>query len=158
MSVLSEAVLKIKNEHKDPYLVIGGDLNKADLNEAIGDYADMRIIATAPSRSDHHLDIAACSFNEDIIETVLQTPLKCDRSGAYSDHAFLLYHASLQHCHDFTWIKYCARQITDWRIRNTMTIYGVLTRRLLPIFGLAYRHCVRVTLNLIKSDRHSFSL
>ena len=55
--------------------VVGGDLNHVDLNEAIGDYPDIKIIETAPSRGDQHLDQAACSFADEIHNTVLHAPL-----------------------------------------------------------------------------------
>ena len=116
MTLISEAILKIKTDFRDPYIVVGGDLNHVDLDEAIGDYPDIEIIETAPSRGSQYLDQFACSFRGEIVNTVLHAPLKNDASQSSSDHGFLLYEARLRHCHDFTWVRYRARQITDTRI------------------------------------------
>ena len=55
LSTLSEAILKIKTEAKDPYIILGGDFNHRNVTEAIGDYPDMKIVDTAPTLSLIHI-------------------------------------------------------------------------------------------------------
>ena len=38
---LSDAIMRIKTENTSPYIILGGDFNRKDIYEAIGDYSDL---------------------------------------------------------------------------------------------------------------------
>ena len=73
--LISEAILKIKTECKDPYIVIGGDLNRRDIAEAIGDYPDIQILDSPATRNDTRLDVAAASFHSEVLSAESYPPL-----------------------------------------------------------------------------------
>ena len=50
LGLLSDLILKIKTEHTAPYIILGGDFNRTDIQETIGDYADMEVVATSATR------------------------------------------------------------------------------------------------------------
>ena len=79
--LISDAILKIKTENTNPYLVIAGDFNKKDVTKAIGDYQDLQIIETDPTRGDAHLNLAAVSFIHELESTGNHAPLT-DRKQA----------------------------------------------------------------------------
>ena len=118
MEFISEAILKIKTEVRESYIVVGGDLNNRDLTAAIGDYQDLTEIPTDPSRGGAHLDILASNFNNSLKKTAANDPLETEDGQSKSDHAFLSYHFALKHKHDFHWIHYRVRQITDKNIEK----------------------------------------
>ena len=112
MQLISQAVLRIKTEAKNPYIVIGGDLNHADMDDAIGDYPDISISDSGPTRRGAYLDKMASNLGEEILEVRNNPPLHTE-DGQQSDHRFVTYNCRLRHCHNFTWITYSYRKIND---------------------------------------------
>ena len=55
------------------YIIIGGDLNGRNL-EAIGDYPDVLILDSGPTRGDKKLDKIATKFNNEYVEVQLPGP------------------------------------------------------------------------------------
>ena len=100
LNLLSETIAKIKTESTDPYIVLGGDFNNHDVYEAIGDYPDIKILGSGPTRNNEVRQVFNCAA-------------LTDEQGSRSDHRFIAYEAQLKHVHHFTWIKYKARLITD---------------------------------------------
>ena len=49
LSLVNEAILKIKLDVKEAYILVAGDLNKRNIHDAIGDYSDFNVLATPPS-------------------------------------------------------------------------------------------------------------
>ena len=111
LTLVSEAILKIKSEVSNPYIAIMGDLNNKDVNEAIGDYDDIQVINTAATRGSSCLDITATSFNDEILKSHVIAPLVND-NGVPSDHRIVVHEAELRHQHSFKWIRYSARRHT----------------------------------------------
>ena len=98
--------------------MVGGDLNNRDLNEAIGDYSDMKILTTEATTGSAYLDVAACNFETELINTKTQAPLESRTDGHASDHNFVSYHFNLKHRHAFEWIRYRVCQISDQSIEK----------------------------------------
>ena len=111
LGLLNDTILKIKTESPNPYIVVGGDMNKRDLGEAIDDYADMEIITTAATRSAATLDICATNFNSELVEATNHLPLESE-VGA-SDHRYLTYRFAMKHKHEFHWKYIKVRKITE---------------------------------------------
>ena len=111
LALVSEAILKIKSENTNPYIALAGDFNRKDITEAIGDYQDIQLLRSGPSRGDACLDQAAASFHEELESCATHPPLT-DREDRPSDHRFLIYNFRLAHTHHFKWIHYKRRKIT----------------------------------------------
>ena len=109
---LNAAILRIKTDVVNPYIILAGGFNRTDIQEAIGDYGDISIIHTGSTRSNATLDICATNFSEEIIEVLNHAPLE-DHHGNQSDHNFVTYRFALQHRHNFTWLWAKSRKITD---------------------------------------------
>lgn len=88
-----------------------GDFNNKDIEEAIGDYGDISVCVTGPTRGNRTLDIAASSFNSEIHNAVVMCPLTSEE-GTASDHGVIVYTAFLKHRHSFDWVRYSQRKIT----------------------------------------------
>ena len=99
---ISAIILKIKSEVKEPYIVLGGDMNRADMTHILVDFPDLAVSPTPPTRGDAVLDVAITSFREEIKSAVVRPPLTNDQSGSESDHMFLHYEVHLEHTHEFT--------------------------------------------------------
>ena len=69
LSLVSDAILKIKNESSSPYIILAGDFNRKDIHEAIGDYVDISVAQAGPTREGAYLDLAATNMNEELTKT-----------------------------------------------------------------------------------------
>ena len=118
LELVAEAVLKIKMEFREAYIIIGVDLNNRSLEDAVADFNDVTVLDSPPTRGDAKLDIAACNFGGSIAAMTLSAPLETDDGQSRSDHMFLSYDFALKHKHDFRWVKYRVRTITDRSIQE----------------------------------------
>ena len=99
LECVSDAVLKIKTDVQESYIIVGGDLNGRDLAGALGDYNDVAILDAPPSRASAKLDVSACNFGASHVRTEIRDPLETEDGQSRSDHAFLSYHFTLIHRH-----------------------------------------------------------
>ena len=76
MELVPEAILKIKAETKNPYIVLGGDFNRRNMETALDDYHDIAVLPTPLSRADTCLDVAAATFAEEVGEIEALPPLQ----------------------------------------------------------------------------------
>ena len=113
LTLISDAILTIKTEVRESYFAIGGDLNCRDIQEAIGDYEDVSIIATTATRGEATRDVAACNFNDSLISATVNSPLQTAGDACASNHSFVAYNFCLRHRHNFEWVRYSVRQISD---------------------------------------------
>ena len=109
---ISDCISQLKLKHKNPYVLIGGDVNQFPINEAIDDHDDIGLLPTLPTRGDACLDVIASNFNDQISDHFVEAPLETDEC-VQSDHGVLVARANLVHTHEFTWIKYRTRQIDE---------------------------------------------
>ena len=68
-------VNQLTNQPTNPFIVIGGDFNRKDIEEAIGDFPDITCVT---------------NFNDCLKET-LNHPLLENEEGRKSDHNFITY-------------------------------------------------------------------
>jgi hypothetical protein len=94
------AVLKVKEEFQNPYIVIGGDFNGRNFEDSISDYPDLSVLITGPTRGSATLDKVACNMIEEVVNIMVREPL-CTEEGSFSDHKTIFVHASLIHEHKF---------------------------------------------------------
>ena len=111
-SFVCDAINQIKTDLADPYLIVAGDTNKKDINEAIGDYPDLHVIPTAPTRGNEVLDVTAVNFADEVTETTIMKPLST-ADGRLSDHSVVLYCACLTNSDRFEWQNYYTRPRTS---------------------------------------------
>lgn len=111
LSALSAIILKIKSEANCPYIILAGDFNRKDVEEAIGDYPDIKLIKTGGTRNGSALDL--CATNIENLRECLNHPPLATQDGHSSDHNFLTFCFDLQHCHHFKWIKVKSRKVME---------------------------------------------
>ena len=96
LSLVNQEILKIKTDLNDPYLIIGGDLNGRDLGEAIGDYEDIEILPSPPTRNGRRLDLISANFQSECLPIKAIPPRQND-DGIESDLSTLFIEAELTH-------------------------------------------------------------
>ena len=96
--------------------MIAGDFNGHDLTSILDDFNDLKIRHTAPTRGTATLDLALTNFDQNIISSDVLPPLTADITDVDSDHGFISYKATFKHHHNFKWIRYSARVMTDSNI------------------------------------------
>lgn len=124
LSCLSDIILKIKTTTRNPYIVIAGDFNRKNIEEAIGDYPHISVITTGTTHGMATLDEVATSFNSELVGVASHGPLETE-DGRKSDHDLVAFDFKLKHTHEFQWVRYSARHITD-------VARSILQRRKVP--------------------------
>ena len=98
---LCDAIRKIKETFNDPFITIGGDFNRAKVEDALGEFPDLQVVCTPPTRGQANLDKIATNFDEDIINVKVRPPLTGDR-GQVSDHNIVIIQSNLLQSDRFT--------------------------------------------------------
>lgn len=122
------AVLKIKTEASSPYIIIGGDFNRADFTQLLTDYPDLCVSPSPPTRGNAVLDLALTNFRDEIQATQIRQPLHNEEAETVSDHLVVHYEANLRHIHEFRRIKQKYRPMSNEKIeaavrRIKMTVW-----------------------------------
>ena len=112
LELIGETILRIKTEFKNPYIILGGDFNGKDIQEAIGDYPDMEEADGGATRGASCLDLCATNFHNEIRSVTNHPPLTSEE-GTPSDHRLVAFVCDLKHTHHFEWIHFSSRQVTD---------------------------------------------
>ena len=115
--LVADLLLRIKTETKNPYIILGGDFNHAQIGDVIGDYPDLTQIQCGPTRQAAGLDRLASNIGEEVTEVRNNPPLESE-AGATSDHRFITCYCDLRHRHEFEWRTQTYRKITDERIEK----------------------------------------
>ena len=108
MSCLSDCIEKIKLELSDPYIVIGGDLNRRQL--AIPDFPDIQIVGTNGTRNGAALDVIGTNIDGILAEVI--SPLETE-DGRASDHLSIAASARLPRIHHYTKTSFYMRRYTE---------------------------------------------
>ena len=111
LEAVSNEILKLKTELNDPYIILGGDLNRRKVEEATGAFPDMGELDTEPTRGHEKLDIISTNFCDEIVSVEVREPLTSEE-GISSDHKVVIAKASLNHSHRFSWRRFKSRKIT----------------------------------------------
>ena len=96
---INNAILQAKHDMNDPLIIVGGDFNKRDLELAVGDFPDVKIVPTRPTRGNEVLDIVATNFEELVPE--VRDPLTTE-DGRPSDHKTIHIRANTLNSDRFT--------------------------------------------------------
>ena len=86
---LNKVILHIKQSHQDPYLLLAGDFNQWNVEQAIQDYDELVEIDTPPTRDNRRIDRIFTNWNEDITDFRCVPPLETEgtaESRSQSDH------------------------------------------------------------------------
>ena len=97
---VEECVRKAKTESHDPYILIGGDMNKHDFAPAVAPFPDIKEMMSPPTRGDARLDRVYSNLDEYIKDVTTHPPLSSN-TGTDSDHKVLAFTADIAHRHAF---------------------------------------------------------
>ena len=107
--LINNEILLLKSKG-DPIVIVGGDLNRRSLADAVDDFPDMTQANFEPTRGPACLDIAFTNFTE--VTSEVWPPLATP-DGTLSDHQCVIYNAREQHTRKYTWMKKTTRKHTE---------------------------------------------
>ena len=97
------------SRYVDPFLVIGGDLNKP-IAEYLDDFPDLRLV----TRQERVLDLLFTNFPGQVVESGMLDLLEYDSTrGSSSDHKIPYLRAELKKKIAFEWIKYSYQRYSE---------------------------------------------
>ena len=128
--LLSEQILQLKANNKDPLILVGGDLNRRDISPAFESYIDITRKNHDPTRGNACLDVLYSNISLD--ETSVFPPLQT-REGVKSDHSCVIFNASEKRERNFVWQKKTTRVHTSEAVDKFRTeISNLNWEELLP--------------------------
>ena len=85
---VEDVLMEVKRRYRDPFIVVAGDFNQWEIEEAIAEYPDLRESDVGPTRKDRCLDRIFTNFGRSEISCGSLPPLEteADSAGAPSDH------------------------------------------------------------------------
>ena len=110
--LLTSQILQLRSKG-DPYIFVGGDLNRRHL-EAMDDFPDIMRLNHEPTRGDACLDVMYSNLKA----TESVWPPLMSRAGTASDHACVVLSTDPPEDRDFHWITKTVRKHTGkavWR-------------------------------------------
>ena len=107
--IISREILMLKAKG-DPIIILGGDINRKDISNAMSDFPDICQSNYAPTRGDACLDIAFS--NEVNLNPTLWPPLET-KEGIKSDHLCVIFSGKIERERNFHWVKKVARKHTE---------------------------------------------
>ena len=113
---INDLVLDIKNNIRDPYILITGDFNQWEIDQALVDYQDLVEVDTPPTREDRNIDRIFTNWSSDIHDAGCIPPLETELEGpakTYSDHNIQYACARLPKRDKATWITFTHRPFTN---------------------------------------------
>ena len=112
--LLNSQLLQLKAKG-DPIIYIGGDLNHRSLDDAVGDFPDIKQANFDPTRGDACLDVM---YTNQTATTSGVWPPLYSRQGARSDHSCVIFSSDEARPRPFTWIKKTTRKHTTKAVED----------------------------------------
>ena len=98
LELISDAIRKLKEEFADPLIIVAGDFNHTNIEEATNEFPDLTTIQTGATRGSATLDMI--STNAKVKESLTMAPLSTN-DGKESDHAVIHVCTELDQLHHF---------------------------------------------------------
>ena len=111
LEIIREEILKIKSEVKDPYVIVGGDMNNFSIDIITSEFHDLEIVPSPPTRGNATLDICASTIPASLTDSSSHPPLSSS-DDVLSDHKVVVIRSQIVHKHEFRWLKFRSRQIS----------------------------------------------
>lgn len=111
LEFIEDSIIKLKGQFKDPYILIGGDFNKRDIDGALANFPDLSLVSSLPTRDGQNLDRIYVNFRSQVFETGVLKPLE-NSAGVRSDHSVVYALARLKRIRSFEWIEYTYKKYT----------------------------------------------
>ena len=106
--LLSREILQLKAKG-DPIIFLGGDLNHRQLDDAVGDFADMTRQNYDATRGPACLDVLFANVD---MPSMVWPPL-VTQTGIPSDHSCVVFSGTIPHERDFVWERVTTRKHTQ---------------------------------------------
>ena len=113
---INDLILDVKTKHRDPYILVSGDFNQWEIDQALIDYQDLVEVQTPPTRGDRNIDRTFTNWPEDITDAGCVPPLETELEGdakTYSDHNVQYICARLPKRQKRTWEVFTHRPFTE---------------------------------------------
>ena len=100
---ISAEIVSVKKSHKDPIIIVGGDMNKRDLGSGIREVKDFDLVRTGPTRGNSTIDLMFLNVPGAVTEAITTSPLH-NIGGVPSDHCSVFVNVSLPPKRKFWWV------------------------------------------------------
>ena len=121
LEFISDTVVDLKRRYNDPYIIVGGDFNQWNIEEALLDFADIREVDVGNTRGDRSIDKIFTNAARSVISSGTLAPLQTDDDSdepvRQSDHRVAYCSMEIKKKKTFTWEKYSYRHFSPESIK-----------------------------------------
>ena len=110
---IEELIVQVKRTYNDPFIVLGGDFNQWQAEEAIHEFPDMTEAVVGQTRGDRAIDRFFTNMGRSIESSGTAPPLDSDDGSSTSDHRMAYFISKIARKEAFEWITYSYRLCTD---------------------------------------------
>ena len=108
-------IREVKRNYRDPFVLLGGDFNQWEVQEAVEEFADMKESAVGPTRNGRCIDRIFTNFGRAELEN---GGVEVGSQGCDSDHRIVFTQARLLRLRSFEWTTHQYRYYNDESERN----------------------------------------
>ena len=112
IETIREAITKMKLQERNPKIIFAGDVNNYNIDPAFSDSLDFVCHPSPPTRQGERLDLIYSNVSTMCTPCMTSPPLETE-GGIQSDHLILECKLNIPHVHEFQWIRYRAREMTQ---------------------------------------------
>ena len=112
LDLIIDAIMDIKAREANACICVTGDFNRLSPSAITDAHPSLVTVDSPPTRKNAVLDIMICNFAANIENVGISASL-INENGVESDHGILYMEAKFEHMHDFKWISYKTRVITE---------------------------------------------
>ena len=107
-------LIQIRQKFRDPFVVIAGDFNPWEVEQALVEFTDIKEVLVGPTRGDRAIDCLFCNFSRGVTSSGTVPPLETEaEEAAKSNHKIAYVTAKIQTRQAPEWISYTYRQYSD---------------------------------------------
>ena len=117
LEYIENCIIDIKRIYRDPYIVVAGDFNQWEIDQALAEFVDLREVHVGPTRGDRAINRLFCNMTSGMSASGTVPPLETapegDGPSSRSDHLVTYMTTKLPRREAFEWVTYTYRQYSD---------------------------------------------
>lgn len=109
---IADLIGTFKRRYNSPYILLGGDFNKRQIEKELRIFNDISIVPTPPRRGDNVLDLVFTNFGQYIQRAGVTEPI-CNNIGTFTDHKTVYVNTKMPRVPEYEIQKYSYYQQTS---------------------------------------------
>ena len=112
LDFIESLIIQVRLTFRDPYIVVAGDFNQWQIDQALVEFPDISEVHVGPTRGDRAIDRLFCNMTRSLLSSGTVPPLETESptDAARSDHLITYMSTRFQTRQATEWVTYSYRQ------------------------------------------------